>query len=258
MRAPVVQRGPIRSRRLLEKFVSAPRPQRAASAPVRESYWRYDGEEDQGKKQPKKTGRRPAARSVRAPPSPACDDPGSPCSTSEARTEPFILATAPAKAAHAAADTKRGAGHKRPLHLASTTATGSARRALAESPRKVAKHSHPAREEEDSNVRVVDTALVVMALEAAHSANKSASSQLPPGWHFDARPVRGDPRSRALVCKCGHRARSAQAAARHLALGLDECTVVLPVADPFLSLPMAPVKLGRWQHKHDQGLIPSD
>jgi hypothetical protein len=106
---------------------------------------------------------------------------------------------------------------------------------------------------------VLAAPLVLQLLRVAHSCLKSASSQLPGEWAFDARPRRGDPSARTLVCPCGAKLRSIFAVERHLARGDAECSTVVRegmLGGRALSVPAS--KLSTWQHKHDGGLIPSD
>lgn len=103
----------------------------------------------------------------------------------------------------------------------------------------------------------MDPAAVMMVLKAALGASKSATSQLPRGWRFDARHRRGDPALRTVICPCGTRLRGSDAVARHLAREAG-CVTLVRSADGMPLRAVQPARLMAWQHKYDDGLIPSD
>lgn len=107
---------------------------------------------------------------------------------------------------------------------------------------------------------MLDMDWVLSLLDVAFNSKVSTSSVLPGRWRFDERPNGRANARRTIVCPCGRRLHSMQGVAQHLAGGdsSDECAVFASEVPGAENLPHRATKLGRWQHKFDEGLTPSD
>mmetsp|Transcript_19033 Transcript_19033/g.49109 ORF Transcript_19033/g.49109 Transcript_19033/m.49109 type:complete len:250 (+) Transcript_19033:79-828(+) len=238
-----------RSRRLLAKLVGGGRQHRAASAAVRNAYWRAplrDASRTSGI-----IKRKPAQKAHM--PTPALNSPSSRSAASDATDRTASEGTR--------SDTSRSPRAKPPtvrMPKASARKLQSAKPATTLKERDIAATQEAtAAARKAPATQAMEPAAVVMVLKAAFGASKSATSQLPPGWRFDARHRRGEPSTRTAICPCGTRLRGADAVGRHLARE-PACVTLARPGDGNPLRAVQPSKLMTWQHKYDGGLIPSD